>query len=68
MSEIKPTPQHLNDPYVLQLIEALAKQGDEIDSLQDILKKREATIKELSKEVHDLETRVAESEKGAQDE
>ena len=31
MSEYKPTVENLSDPYVLQLIMALAKQGDEIE-------------------------------------
>ena len=33
MTEIKPTSDHLSDPYVLQLIEALSRRDDEIESL-----------------------------------
>lgn len=33
MSEISPTPEHLEDPYVLQLIEALSMQQDQIEDL-----------------------------------
>jgi len=33
MSEVTPTRENLTDPYVLQLIEALAKQDDEIERL-----------------------------------
>ena len=29
--EIKPTIEHLSDPYVIQLIEALARRDDEIE-------------------------------------
>lgn len=32
--EIKPTMDHLSDPYVLQLIEALARRDDEIERLR----------------------------------
>ena len=31
---INPTKDHLSDPYVLQLIEALSKQQDEIEDLK----------------------------------
>ena len=34
MTEIKPTPEHLNDPYVLQLIEMLARVDDFIEDLR----------------------------------
>ena len=34
MSEITPTADHLNDPYVLQLIEALSKLDDRIEELE----------------------------------
>jgi len=34
MTELTPTPEHLQDPYVLQLIEALAKRDDEIERLR----------------------------------
>lgn len=33
MSEIEPKPEHFEDPYVLQLIEALSRQQDEIEDL-----------------------------------
>ena len=33
MSEIKPTVKNLSDPYVLQLIIALSKRDDEIETL-----------------------------------
>jgi hypothetical protein len=33
MSLIKPTTDHLSDPYVLQLIEVLSKQQEEIERL-----------------------------------
>lgn len=36
MSEklLSPTEEHLNDPYVLQLIEALSRMMDEIEDLE----------------------------------
>lgn len=37
MSEIKPTLEQLQDPYVLQLIEALSMRQDEIETLADAL-------------------------------
>jgi len=38
MSEIPPTIDNLSDPYVLQLIETIAKMGDEIEQQrQEIL-------------------------------
>ena len=35
MSEIKPTLEQLSDPYVLQLIEALGRSGDEVERLTE---------------------------------
>ena len=35
--EIEPTPENLQDPYVMQLIVALAKRDDEIDRLKRLL-------------------------------
>jgi len=49
MSEVTPTMENLTDPYVLQLIEALAKQDDEIERLQDRVAALEA-VKEAAQE------------------
>jgi len=38
MSELKPTIEHLLDPYVLQLIEQLAKNEDRIEMLEHNLR------------------------------
>ena len=35
MTEIQPTPEHLSDPYVLQLIQALSQQQDLIETLEN---------------------------------
>lgn len=37
MSELQPTMEHLNDPYVLQLIETLSRLDDEIEELNRII-------------------------------
>ncbi len=37
MSELSPTMEHLKDPYVLQLIEALSMQQDELEDAEDVL-------------------------------
>ena len=42
MTEIKPTAEHLQDPYVLQLLEALAKQTDEIEGLEELFQEADA--------------------------
>ena len=34
MSCIEPKPEHLSDPYVLQLIETICKQDDRIEELE----------------------------------
>ena len=54
MSEVTPTMENLTDPYVLQLIEALAKQDDEIERLtadnemlRDELEQQYAKVEEL---------------------
>jgi len=38
VSELSPTYEHLSDPYVLQLIEALSMQQDEIEDLTQEIK------------------------------
>ena len=35
MTELSPTEEHLKDPYVLQLIEALSMQQDRIEELEE---------------------------------
>ena len=48
MSEITPTADHLNDPYVLQLIEALSKRDDHIEELESYLdEEREKNEKQV---------------------
>ncbi len=57
MSELSPTPEHLQDPYVIQLIEALSMQQDEIEDLKhdiarymDHTNKAESEVDRLSSE------------------
>jgi len=47
MSELKPTMENMHDPYVIQLIESLAKRDDEIASLAERLVELERTIEHL---------------------
>ena len=56
-SEIKPTMDHLSDPYVLQLIEALARRDDEIEHQHEIID-RVALIR-LDLEVENRRLRAA---------
>ena len=54
MSEVTPTRENLTDPYVLQLIEALAKQDDEIERLTNLLEYARNEIKDGRKEIERL--------------
>lgn len=40
MIELSPTPEHLKDPYVLQLIEGLSMQQDQIEELEESITSR----------------------------
>lgn len=44
---IHPTLEQLSDPYVLQLIEALSKQGDVIEMLQETILDYESRLNKL---------------------
>ena len=47
MTEIKPTAEHLQDPYVLQLIEALGKLQEEFEECDAACADLEDGLKEL---------------------
>jgi hypothetical protein len=59
MSEVTPTMENLTDPYVLQLIEALAKQDDEIGRLTTSLKASRLCHRTANEELHYERQRVA---------
>ena len=59
--EIQPTMDHFSDPYVLQLIEALAKQQDQIEDLKrekaDVIRLTEV-VKSKERQIDDLVARA----------
>lgn len=46
-NELTPTAEHLNDPYILQVIEALSSQQDDIEELMRELDKERIEISRL---------------------
>ena len=52
MSEITPTADHLNDPYVLQLIEALSKLDDRIEELEAEVERLQGRVKAYLNAMH----------------
>lgn len=61
--ELEPTLEHLSDPYVLQLIEALAKRDDEIERLRSELDQEKVqallNIKRKDREIERLRAKLA---------
>ena len=64
--EIEPTPEHLNDPYVLQLIEAISRLDDETERLREALEVDRKWINRRDDEIERLRDRNEVLEKSAE--